>query len=134
MKPFHPVITSLMLFSCATGDAIIIKNKSGSDKNIIINYPTGFSFPANPDSLQAWDLTNTENLVSTKDIYRNNLKIPATPASSGKGWTFMLKARHEVTVLGKPTHRNTIKNTLVLSNYDTLKVDRSGNCWVYTIE
>jgi hypothetical protein len=128
------LLFSFAMTSCATGDAIIIKNKSAREKNMVVYYPAGFSFPAHPDSLQAWDLNDTEDLVSVKDIYRNSLKIPATADTSGKGWAFVLKPGYEVTVLAWPTHRRIIKNTLVLSDHDTLRVKRSGNCWIYTIK
>jgi hypothetical protein len=135
MKALHryfvPVVFIFLLSSCAT-DAIIIRNSSSTPKKMVVYYPSDISFLKNKDSLQAWDLTYTEQSVSMKDRYRNSLKIPAQSDTSGRTVTFLLKGKHEVTLHSGKSSRSEMRKITVVAESDTLQFDRMGNCWVYT--
>ena len=108
-------------------------SKSLVDKNIRVTFPISFKFPNYQDSLQAWDLSNTQNAFTERDRYRYSLRIPISIDTAERTFSFTLKAGHEVTVLGQPTSLSTIKNTSVIADSDTLKYMRQNGCWIYSI-
>ena len=122
-----------ILLSCNQGTAIVITNSSSTDKTLRVTFPTSVQLLNRQDSLQAWDLSNTENDISTREKYRYSLKIPAIVDTSSKTLFFTLKSGHEVTAFGHLTQRSTIEKTFVVSDADTLEYERKGGCWTYII-
>ena len=134
VKRISLIILSAMTISCNQGTAIVLTNKSNVDKKITVTYPRDFTFSNNKDSLQAWDLSNTENEISMREVYRHSLKIPFYSDTSRRILSFNLKAGHEVTVLDQPTSLSTIKKIYIVANNDTLNSKRKGGCWTYMIK
>jgi hypothetical protein len=128
------IVLSIILISCSQGIAIILTNKLKVDKKINVTFPGNLRFPNNIDSLQAWDLSRTENAISIRDRYRYSLKIPIIYLdTTGRVFSFNLKAGHEVTILSQPTSISTIRKTFIIDNIDTLNYKRNGGCWTYTV-
>lgn len=126
-------ILCFQLISCATADAIVIENKSSQPKRFVAHYPSDLKFPKEKDSLQAWDLTVTENSISVRDRYRNSLRLPATADTARRTVSFLMQGKHELTFYGSRTSLSTVRKLIVIADHDTLKFHRKGNCWTYTI-
>jgi hypothetical protein len=133
VRVYFFIIIMAIVSSCNRQAAIILTNQSLVDKNVRVTYPAGFAFLNYQDSLQAWDLANTQNAISVRDRYRYSLKLPVATDPILRTVSFTLKAGHEVTVLGSPTHVSTIRKTVILAGDDTLNYRKQNACWVFLI-
>jgi hypothetical protein len=77
------LLLTLMMTSCIVGTKVSIINKAKDDKSITVHYPTNFRFPItlkgeNQDSLPGYDISKTENSVTSHDYYRYPAKVHIT--------------------------------------------------------
>src|SRR5215204_1208105 len=113
-------IVNLVLVACNHGVAIVATNQSNAGKQIDVILPKTLKLPHRLDSLQAWDLSNTQNDITMRDRYRYSVKIPTNVDTSTNTLSFNLKSHHEITVFGQPTSLQTIKKTFFVVGTDTL--------------
>ncbi|MBX2900448.1 MAG: hypothetical protein KF775_12400 [Cyclobacteriaceae bacterium] len=137
----------MTLTSCDPGIAVVIQNKSKSDKHIKVFYPKEFKFPGDHeyaagirDSIQTYDL-------SLRDNYLNPKVIPKLDWDTvTRTYSFILKKDYSAKIESRFLATNpTWGQTFVINNVDTVKLDSKdksfkkkpkvtlGGTWTYTI-
>jgi len=130
------IIFATAIISCNSRTAIVLTNKSNVSRSIRVTYPSNLILSNNKDSLQGWDLTNTEHVNISKERYRYGLKIPISSDTTGSVFFFDLKPKHEVTLLRqpKPISLSTIKKILITAGSDTLNHSKGTGVWYYMVK
>ena len=128
------ILLCVTVMACKYPAVLVATNESSADKNIRVIFPENFKLNYHLDSLQAWDLSRTQNEIAIRDRYRYALKIPVDFDTLGGMLTFTLKAGHEATVIGSPVSLSLVKKMFVTADLDTLKFKRGTGVWEYVIK
>ena len=119
--------------SCIVGTKVSIINKAKDDKSITVHYPADFRFPiaikgANNDSLPVYDVSKTENSVTSHDYYRYPAKVHITTLDTlRRTFSFTLKTGYEWILQDTyPTVSPAFGLLFIIDHTDTVKFNRSG--------
>jgi hypothetical protein len=122
-----------MLTSCLVGTRVSIINKAKDDKSITVHYPANFRFPItlrgeNQDSLPGYDISKTENSITSHDYYKYPAKVHITTLDTmSRTFSFNLKKGYELILQDTyPTVTPAFGLLFIIDYTDTVKFDRSG--------
>jgi len=146
------LLLPLFITSCIVGTEVAVINKSKTDKNITVHYPADFRFPVSikgngKDSLNAYDISKTENAITTRDYYRYPVKVHISSLDTlNRTYSFTLKTGYKLILQDVyPTVTPAFGQVFIIDNTDTVMFDRSrkffkkspkmgkGGSWKYTI-
>jgi len=104
-----------------------------NDKSITVHYPADFRFPfpingGDKDSLQAFDISKTENSLTSRDYYRHPVKVHIQSLDTvARTYSFILKANHKLILQDTyPTVSPVFGQVFIINHTDTVKLDRNG--------
>jgi hypothetical protein len=127
------LLLTIVMASCVVGTQVSIINRTMSDKSVTVYYPANFRFPipikgGNNDSLQAYDISQTENSITTRDYYRYPVKVHITMLDTvAKTYSFILKPKYKLILQDTyPTVSPPFGQVFVIDLIDTVQLDKSG--------
>jgi hypothetical protein len=121
---------TLALPSCDPGIAVVISNKSNSDKQVKAIYPPNFKLPQN------WMYDRHDSLRIFEIDRSNSYKYPlATPILSidtvARTYSFLLKPGHKAIVESRwPAGYPTFGQIFIIDNRDTIALERHGEDFI----
>jgi hypothetical protein len=134
----------LSLSACYYPAQVVIHNKSGTDKNIRVLYPSNHTRSlANTDTLSGYDHTLTANAFSSRDYHRYGVNIPIENLDTvNKAFSFLLRDKHQVIVETTwPISTMPWGQSFIINNSDTVTLLRKGKrfkkqgaTWIYTVK
>jgi hypothetical protein len=126
------LLLTVIFISCDPGIGVAIANKSSSDKEIKVIYPSTFKFPGATqydlnirDSVKIFDLTK-------KEKYTTQAFIPYSSWDTvSRTYTFKLKSNQEALVENRfLTALPTFGQIFIIDNNDTIKLIRHGKDFI----
>jgi hypothetical protein len=143
------LLSAIALTSCDPGIAVVISNKSKTDKNVRVIYPPDFKFPADGkiginDSVETID---ESDYTKAGERFSNTVRVPILSMdTAARTYSFDLKAGHRVAIESRwPAGSPTYGQRVIIDNTDTVELRKEGKefrkkpklvlggSWIYTI-
>ena len=119
--------------SCIVGTDVSITNKTKTEKSIHASYPAHAPSPIfrkdkRSDSLQGYDISETEHAITSRDYYRYPVRIPIECSdTSARTFSFTLKPGHKVFLMNQyPSASPAFGSVFIIDKRDTLVLEKKG--------